>query len=223
MSNLIQMFGGNSRFYSKFNRSMFRDPDTGDICSVDSSNHGYDGQPGNSIACRKLKRLASGRVASSWDRTAYPYNFFKDMSTFATPELGYRTGAAGKVLLYITRNPGTYHRGTSTAILSVESSDLTAWLASENVVDLASEQSDTKLTDMVMNPEFLTMSQGLEAIRAGRIASFAINANVAVTPAEEESQDIWYKTRRVGKINSDGNIECSLKYINLISQETRNG
>lgn len=223
MSNLITHFNGIDRFYSKFNRSIFRHPESDSICAVDNGLRTEDDVRNGTIACRKLKRLASGRVASSWDRMSLPKDFFSSMAVFATPDLGYRTTAAGKWLAYVTRNPGTYHRGTATSTLQIQHSPLTLYLEGEGMLQLESEQTDTKLTDMVMNPEYVTMTAGLTAMRAGRLASFAINANVAVTPAEDNTHDIWYKTRLVGKVTEAGDINCQLKYINIISKETRNG
>ena len=218
--NLISTFNGVERFYQKFNGSMFRNQNN-EICVVDLSRRTGSASETQHIACKKLRYTASGRVSSYWDSALVPYDFFQDMSVFSTPSLGWRESAGGKVLMYITRNDSTYHRGTSVGTLNAQFSMLSNWLESEGLINLASETSEPKMVHMVMEPRYKTMTQGIADIQAGRAASFAINERVAVTPGENDTFDIWYRTKIVGRISHDGTIDSTMKYIfNLAEQET---
>lgn len=216
MPNLIQSFHGTDRFYSKFSSSLFKNGE--DVCYINPEGRGGNG---NQISARKLRYTASGRVSATTEQVYFPHDFFSDMSVFATPDLGWRMAAGGKVLLHLARNPGSTHRGIRVAGLDSHISDMTRYLHDTGAVDLSGETSPVKMAHMVMCPSYVTVQEGIAAARAGRLAGFAVSADVAVMPAANNTFTIWYRRKAVGTIDADGRIHTQMKVVaDLARQET---
>ena len=209
MPNLIESFGGLVRFYDKFDGSMFKDAD-GDSLLVSRARHDYPEQ--DKVACRKIKLTASGRVSSQVETKTVPASFFSDMGVFGLPELGWRATAAGKMLVYHQKSDTTYHRGTCVRVLSSTVSGFSRWLASAGDITIPTETTEIKVAHSILNPTFHTMAEGLALIREGRLASFAINHKLAVTPNPEGNFDLWYKLAVAGTITESGEVRTTNTY-----------
>lgn len=218
MPNLVQTFRGTDRFYSKFQSSLFRHGD--DVCFVDQ--RARAAVSSGSIAARKIRYTASGRVSATTESVSIPHDFFTDMSVFATPDLGWRMGAAGKVLVHLTRNTGSTHRGVRVSGVDTHVSEMSRYLQGTGAVDLNGELSEIKLAHMIMVPTYYTLREGLEASREGRIAGFAISADVMVSPAANETFDIWFRRKHVGTIDASNNINTQVKVVAALAQQESN-
>lgn len=210
MPNLIESFGGLSRFYDKFDGSMFKDAD-GDSLLVSRTRHDYADQ--SLVACKKIKLTASGRVSSQVETKTVPVDFFSDMGVFGLPELGWRATAAGKMLVYHQKSDTTYHRGTCVRVLSSTVSGFSRWLASTGDINIPTETTEIKVAHSILNPTFHTMAEGLALIREGRLASFAINHKLAVTPNPAGNFDLWYKLSLAGTITESGAVHTDSTYV----------
>ena len=215
MPNLIDSFGGKRRFYEKFNSSMFKDAEGDTLLVAPNLDEGQGG-----IACHRVNLLSSGRVGMQMGSKFVPHDYFQDMSTFATPELGWRATAAGKVLVYYRKSDSTYQRGTSVRVLATTTSRFTEWLSLNGEIDIAREKVASKIAHSIMNPVYHTLATGLAAIREGRLGSFAINANIAVTPSETGEFDMWYRTSRVGTVTAGGDVSTNNAYVLSSTQES---
>lgn len=214
MSKLINDFGGLSRFYSKFNNSMFRDANN-NLCTLgDSAAEDYDS---NTVNCRKLMYTASGKVSARTQAHTVPAAFFTDMGRFATPELGWRSSDGGKFLAYLSRRADSFHRGQAKNNTEMKVSDMSRMLSAAGALNVYNASTYNRLVHMIMEPDHMALTKGLAAIASNKRVSFTVNENVAVVPNADSGFSILYRDLGViGTIDSDGSIHCGARFISEI-------
>ena len=210
MPNLTESFRTRGDFYQKFNGSFFIGPDDR-VMIVNGSN---GDNINNHVACRALRFTTPGRLSSSTDNVDVPDEFFDTMARFATPDFGYRHYNGGKLLLRTSRIMSGYQRGISHRNVQVELSPFSLWLRYANNETDATEVTELRIAHMMMKPEFIGLTDGIQRMAAGSLASFAINAKMAVTFGED-GYDLWYLGRCIGKV--DDNMNITTKLVNVKS------
>lgn len=205
--NLVEELG-RRYFAERFDGSFFKGPD-GSTCIV--AGLGNDGILANKVA---------GTVSKpALDSTEIPNDFFVDMSVFATPELGWRSAAQGKYLAFFSRNNRSYHRGTSHGNLHRDISPLSYWAAETGALNLPTYNKEATTAKLVMEPEYLSLTEGLAKLAEGELLSFCISANMAVFPEEEEMLALMFNNRKVGTVNLNGEITCNIPFIRSTLEE----
>lgn len=140
-------------------------------------------------------------------------DFFKDLNTLAVPQLGWRSTAEGKYMLYYSRNNASYHRGLAPKNLQRYMSPVTRYLLeTDNLDDTTYANYHTDVL-MIMKPEFQTLADGVERLRAGELISFCVSPVLAVMPAKGSNMSVYFNTRPVATIDKDNNILCENKII----------
>lgn len=211
MANLIQELGAD-RFLSKFFNSFFYDPEgvPSRVTNVDRHS------PELNVHCTAVSGPAHNvRVNNS----ILPAEFFSGIGVFKTPKLGWRSVADGRVLVYLSRNNRSYHRGTSPKNLNVELSQLTRWLQRSGNYNFPF--TDNKLCALTMTPNYMSFAQGVEQMRRGNILSFAVSPEIAVTPGPQDTLDIYFRTIKGGKVLANGNIEVTVPLLATYLEDTQ--
>lgn len=147
----------------------------------------------------------------------------KGFESLAHPPLGYRTAAAGKVLLEL-KNKQSFKRGLQLAEVITRFPPVTTYIAERFDIDLAYYmRSDVKAVACVENC-FIPLAKGLEMIKAGEIFVFAISPKLAVIPCSrpKEYLEIVYEGRPVGNISIEGVVTGKITNVKSI-MENLNG
>jgi hypothetical protein len=206
--NLIQELGL-GYFGERFNRCMFFGPD-GKACYI------LDANRSEGIKCAVVEGPSTKPVVTE---TYIPPDFFKDLSVFGVPALGWRSTAQGRYTVYMSRNNRSYHRGVSSGILNKFVAPSSELLIRDDGVSPEYYSRESTVVSMVMNPEFITMRDGIAAMADGSLYSFAISANLAVLPMSDESYGLYFNTNRVGSVSPGGNISCSIPVVRRLLEE----
>lgn len=209
--NLVQELGSaymSERFYG----SMFYDEEKRP-CYIDNN----VAWPRDKIAAVALTRADPDKPEAA--PVALPYPFFKDMSVFWTPPLGWRMAGEGRYLAYLRRNNRSYHRGIASHILTRWLSPASEILMDSDNLNYGQYDSLNATLALVMNPQYIPLRQGSEAMRKGDLFSFAASPTVAVIPGLNDTQSIYFNTNKVGEISAKGVISCASPAIEDIIKE----
>lgn len=196
MTNLVQELGVD-KFRQKFQGSFFFGED-GAPCVINSLSDGM-------VNCTSV----SGNVkAIRVSERAVPYAFFSSLAKFKVPKLGWRSAYEGRYLAYLSRDNRSYHRGISASNLTAEVSPLTRWLMRSN--NFGAILSNNKLCILALCPEYLSLSEGVAAMRRGDLLSFAVSPDIAVIPSEEDTYDVYFRQNQAGKIMPDDSLQVTV-------------
>lgn len=150
-----------------------------------------------------------------------PYSFFKNMSVFATPPLGWRSAAQGRYMVHMRRrntNNG-YHRGIAPKLILPTFSPATEYLFQTGNISEEYYMRPSTVTALVMNPEYVSLKEGLPLMREGELFSFAVNPNIAVIPDVDEKLGIYFNTKKVATIDGKLRLKCESNMVGTILRE----
>lgn len=157
----------------------------------------------------------------SVEKITLPHDYFTGLKVFDVPELGWRTAQNGRVLVHLRQSAG-YSRGVAPRNnLITEFSDMTQYMFENRAVSSAYYQRQDVQAKLITSPVYLTLSTGLQLLREGEIASFAISPILAVCATDDESiANLYVRTRVVGTINlTTGSINTTVSLPNLYNVE----
>lgn len=200
MSNLITQYGANW-FISKFGGSIFMLNGEPHIVTPDSS--GWRTQ----VPCNRLDLADNGFSVTRQD-VRVSADVFTDASVFAIPNLGWRSLDKGRLLVYLSRNNSSYHRGLASRNLNIETSSLTTLLHRRG--GYTTQINPIDYLRAAAMPEFMTLMEGIEKIRNEEILSFAVSSTVAVLPLNGEQLRVMFKQKVAGIINPDNTMQLAL-------------
>lgn len=201
--NLIQELGTNF-VRERFNESLFVD-ENGNPCYITTK---VRWEPRSVAAFR----LSGSPEDVKKEQTNIPDNYFKDLSVFGTPALGWRMNGDGTYLVHFSKNNRMnntgYHRGLNPRNIDRFVSPATRYLVeTDNLKEDKYEQLATQAM-LIMRPVYKSLRHGLEEMRKGNLYSFAASPVLAIIPAENEGQSIFFNTRLAAKISKEGELEC---------------
>lgn len=202
MSNLVDELTADY-FNSRFRHSMFLDSEN--RASMVLGTSGRHSVLYNCVSTNGVEEKATTR------------SFFKDMTVFSTPTLGWRSVDNGKRLVHFTRNNGSYHRGTCRRNLQVYEHPLSNTIRRHEVGDTSIQ--DMELARMVLKPEYKPFREGVQQLLNGDVFSFAVSPHIAVIANSEGGGDVLFSTRIVGTVNGEGHLACNIPTINLLLEE----
>lgn len=208
--NLVQELGLDY-FSDRCKNSMFFDEE-GKACFL--ARQGWGGSRGAPAT------MVSGSPEKPETKSIYkPYDFFKDLSVFATPPLGWRMAAEGRYLAYFRRNNRAYHRGVAPHVLTRQVSPASDFLMRTGNLSPDHYENENVVVNMVMMPHYIKLREGIEAMRRGDLFSFCASPTVAVIPDVGEQQAIYFNTNRAGTVRPDGSINTNSPAIADILRE----
>lgn len=193
---------GMDQFLNKYNTSFFMHE--GLPCIVTGSNR--DGK----VKADKIDGTINKPVTTA---VVIEPEFFTDMSVFATPALGWRAAANGRYLVYLQRNNGSFHRGTCIDNMHVNMHEMTTWFAQNGGLNLDYYGRHSTICKMVMQPQYVSLTEGLALIQRGKVVSFAVNELLAVVPAEDGLYDVLFREKKVGSVDDNGSITCTIPFV----------
>lgn len=198
---------GRAYFADRLRGCVFKGPD-GSTCILDDDPY-FDGD----VRVRKIK-MSGMQATQSIEHI--PKNFFTSLKFLKVPPLGYRTASRGRVLLYMSRNNTTYTRGISVPNnLTVEYSPHTEFLISMRKINHTKLMNDGFLASLVLNPEYLTLDEGIKQLNAGSILSFAINHEYAVAPEDDTTYTLLFNKKKVGTVTPEAEIRLLPEFSDL--------
>lgn len=198
-------------FQERFGGCMFFDPDK-KASYIDTSRSWHK----NEVGIITVSGTASKPVT---EEAVLPYDFFTGLEVFGVPNLGWRSAAQGRYMVYMSRNNRAYHRGVSREVLQRWLSPATQFLID---TDNISEDYYTRVattTSMVMQPEYVPFTEGVSMLKRGELFSFCTSANLAVIPDVGDDLAIYFNSNRVGSVKSNGQIDCTIPVINQIIKD----
>jgi hypothetical protein len=199
--NLVQKLG-NDFFNNKFRGSYFLH---------EGVLHSIDGATGRSVVAYAYhKDPRSEGVTTSG--VSLSRDVFPDASPFRVPDLGWRAYDRGRGLVYMSRNNGSYHRGLSNGNLVIATSAMTAALLRRNAV---LRYNPPQFAHLAYFPEFLSFAEGMQKVRRGEIASFAVNHQVAVVPRGDGTMFIMFRNTVAGTVDHNGTVTMTNLKLNL--------
>lgn len=209
MTNLIKELGS-GYFRDRFGSSLFYTPeDKLPAYVVDVV--------GNGVAA-KVSKGTLGKLSSE-DRVI-PNEFFKDMSVFAVPPLGWRCASKGRYLAHYTRNNRSYNRGVTLNNTNKHLANHTQYLLNTDDLSFTYYERPGTIAAMIMAPEYMRISDGLRKMNEGTILSFVVSPNLAVVPETEERYGLMFNTMRVGEIDVNGRISCTIPVVERMVKES---
>jgi hypothetical protein len=158
------------------------------------------------------------------ENTYTPFDFFKDLSVFKLPDLGWRMAAEGRFLGYYRRNNRMdqtgYKRGLTPRNLERFVSPATEFL--QDTGNLSEDHYTKPEVEvlLIMKPTYLRFKEGLQLMRAGKLFSFCTSPMIGIIPDVNDSQAIYFNTRQVAKVDNKGNIVCSNKVVERYLRDT---
>ena len=142
-----------------------------------------------------------------------PYDFFKDLSVFSVPPLGWRAAAQGRYLARFSRKNKCYHRGIAHHILNRELSPATNYLVATGNVSNDYYNRVATTVSMIMKPEYTAFGEGIELMRRGKLFSFCVNSAIAVIPESEDRQAIYLNSTKAAIVCENGRIEFTTPFV----------
>lgn len=154
-----------------------------------------------------------------WDgEHEVPTDLLDSFSSLAWPKLGYRNlenNKVGNLVCYVTANRSVF-RGLHSDQLSYENLPIFGTMGDGLVYAQPSAGVNYKLKK-VFRPKWITYKDGMSRIRAGDIAAFALNEDVAISLSATEGPDrycdIYFRQRVAGEISQSGEIVVANKII----------
>lgn len=149
-----------------------------------------------------------------------PESFFKDLSVFHTPPLGWRMNADGTYMAHLRRNNKSYQRALATRVIQRQVSPATSFLIDSGNLDLFYYDQPTTTIAMVMIPKFVAFREGVEAMRNGELFSFCVNPNLAVIPDVNDQQALLFNTTKVGVVKKNGDVVCDIPQVHKLIKDS---
>jgi hypothetical protein len=123
--------------------------------------------------------------------------------------LGWRMAAEGRYLVHLSRNNhATINRAVSNQVLRRFISPATQFLQDTDNISTEYYSRTAQAALMVMRPEYTSLKDGVEAMRAGELFSFCSSPVVAVIPDMDDSQAIYFNTHKAATLDSKGTLHC---------------
>lgn len=143
----------------------------------------------------------------------------KGFESLKYPRLGYRSAAKGKVLMELELIPN-FKRGLRPDSLQVTFPAPITFLADKLAIDLNHYTRDNVKPLIVASEDYMSMQDGLAAIRKGDIYTFAVSHELAVIPAAIEGGylEIVYRGRTVGEIAASGKVSGTITKVNKLME-----
>lgn len=201
MSNIIAELGA-SFISERFHGCMFFDEE-GEVQYIDNTGRWPTGRVGTI-------RVRGTPDKYTAERHSMPNEFFKDLSVFSVPPLGWRSAGDGAYMAYFRRNNKSYHRAIAKNNLHTRLSPASDWLRMSGNLDTQKYTEQAAQALLVMKPEYIPFRQGLERMREGELFSFATGPTIAVMPAPNDCQTILFNQHEVATVLPDG----ELRFIN---------
>lgn len=196
----------------RFNGCMFYD-DQGMPCYVDSSTV----WPRLRVKARSIRGTPE---SFELEERSFPEGFFKDLSIFQTPPLGWRMSADGTYLVHFRRNNKSYQRALATKVVQRTVAPSTSFLIdTENVDSMYFERPDTTVA-MIMSPSYVTFREGIEKMKSGELFSFCVSPNLAVIPEVNDQQALLFNTTRVGTVTKKGAVRVEVPQVETLIQDS---
>lgn len=214
MANLISELG-RPYFNERFGNSFFKGPN-GHPCYVMRSERTAVIETPEIVRAVEVKGSLSKPTV---DEIEIPADFFSSMEVFAVPELGWRMAAKGKYLARFERNNRSYHRGVAFSNLIRSHHDMTLWAADEGIISLEHYTRHANTVKLVMEPEYMPLSEGIKEMAQGKLLSFAVSANLAVVPDLDDKFALLFGYNKVGTITPEGEIDCEIPLIGQSYEE----
>lgn len=209
MSNLIDELGY-GYFHERFGGSLMFTPDGRPAVITNV------GDGGNVIV-----DATSGPVGKlSVEKVTIPKEHFKNMAVLAVPALGWRAASKGRFMALYTRNNRSYQRGISINNLNTVHSEHTQFLLNNGEISYSYYGRATTTAALIMQPQYIRMSEGLRDMRDGEIMGFAVSANLAVLPYNEEHCILMFNNMQVGTVDFNGTINCTIPTVERMFKET---
>lgn len=144
-------------------------------------------------------------------------DFLPNLAALGTPDLGYRTAAEGRLLVYIT-NAGGYNRGIGNANANMTYSNMSYDMFEARALSSSYYSRPDVRAMLVHNPEYLDFHTGAAAMSTGDLASFAINSYVALSStANPLEAALEVRGQVVGRVALDTlEIKCNITNIRQV-------
>lgn len=149
-----------------------------------------------------------------------PESFFKDLSVFHTPPLGWRMSEDGAYLAHFRRQNKSYQRALATKVIQRTVSPATSFLIDTENLDGYSFSTKESTISLIMRPRYLNFREGLERMRNGDLFSFSVNCNLAVIPDVDDQQALLFNTTNVGIVKSNGEVVCDIPQVHKLIQDS---
>lgn len=142
-----------------------------------------------------------------------PRDFFKDLSVFKTPPLGWRMNADGRYLAIFSRNNRSYHRAVAMRNLDRLYSPVTQFLFNEGYISVYDYETEAMTTKMVMDPQYIPLREAIGKIKSGEIMAAACTPNIALIPEVDGKLSILFNHNKVGEVRTNGSVHCTIPSI----------
>lgn len=210
--NLLKELGGDY-FYNRFQGTMLLTPE--EVAGFVDFNGGRATLEEHVPLC-----LVEGPATKPvTKRGQLPYDFFKSLSVFSVPSMGWRCTAQGRFMSFITRNNRSYVRGVAISNIEKWHSPMTRFLFNEDALSEDYYNRDSTLVSLILKPEYTPIKEGIQAIREGEVLAFCSSNNLAFMPATAGKLAIFFNKNQVGEVAKDGTINCTISIIHQLIQE----
>ena len=210
MPNLLQSLG-RDYFDSRCEGSMFFGPGGSPSSILRASRDNY-----NQVIIKSYTGKI-GRITT--EQAELEADFFSGLEVLRTPELGWRTALDGKYLAFLSRNNRGYTRGVTGANLTTNLHPMSMSLIEDGEISNSYFENLGVQTKLVMEPDYLTLAEGMASMREGNILSFAMSASMALVVESDEAASLLLGRRRVGSVSFDGTINCTIPYVRANLEE----
>lgn len=200
---------GKDYFARKFAGTVFLDAEgepcvipSGELAGLSANTFTQDGRV-------RVLKLRGTPDKSSKAEHIIDADYFDSMEKFAVPELGWRTAAAGRVLVYFARSTRTYKKGICLDSVTYDFAPHTLELMNSGSLSMDYYARPAVKGHMILSPQVLTLAEGLRGMNSGELMSFAISPQVAVAPALDGSDgtySVYHKLDIVGTLTSRGRV-----------------
>lgn len=174
-------------------------------------------------------RLNLSAVRPEWDMINLPLEFLNSFKDLEWPRLGYRNikmrhSDAAPVVYYVSCTRAV-QRGIALERLTY------APLPIFTSLNRASNPNNALAAQQVYRPLFVSLKEGMQGILEGRMAGFAVNADIAVAVSistRDAVADVFYRNKLVGHIDRYNRISLNNKTLSrsklkLLQQEIYHG
>lgn len=139
-----------------------------------------------------------------------PQDFFDDMNKFSIPTLGYRTAAEGRVMFYASPIVRAYKKGVCLDAVRTDIAFHSRELMSAGAISSSYYSRPSTRAKMLLDPQYMSLSDGLRAMNDGDILSFALSPNLAIVPSDGENYLVHCKNQIIGEVTPDGTVQIQI-------------
>lgn len=190
--NLVQQVGA-EYFSSRFGGCIFVGPN--------DKPHYIEG-----VSVRRTVNCKEAESHKQLKNVELPFDFFSTFKFLAVPELGWRSADDGRVLLRYSRDNKSYTRGITLKNVSREYAEHTEYMFGMGKLNKKDIEAPSFIASTVVQPEHLSMSDGVEAMKNGKIMAFTNSASVAVVPESDSLFNIYCGSTHVANTTPEGEI-----------------